>query len=409
MQNKTLYLFTQSFPYTKAAEQTFLQNEIPYLLKIFKKVVIIPEHTEGGRVNLDSRVKIDETLSLFIKKKRIHPLKRCVLGFTIRLFINEFTNNPAIILSPEKLYRLVLSLYRIKVVKEWLSKENFDKDDSVFYTYWFTDTTVALSSIFNKVLTRAHGSDLYEERHNNYIPLREFTLSKIYRVYCVSQAGADYLIQKYPDYKEKISLARIGIKGTINDFTEQKRSDIFRIVSCSSLIPLKRVDLILKAVIEFSDKYPNQKIEYIHFGDGPELNKINDVIASIKNSNLSVKFPGNTDNKIIMAYYTDNFIDVFINASTTEGIPVSIMEAQSFGIPFIATKVGGIPEMASNGNRIIVSANPNSNEIAEKIAKIYEMDNNELIKLRENSFLNWKLNFNSDTNFSKFAEEISRI
>jgi len=43
----------------------------------------------------------------------------------------------------------------------------------------------------------------------------------------------------------------------------------------------------------------------------------------------------------VLNYYASNPVDVFINTSSSEGLPVSIMEAMSFGIPVIATNVGG--------------------------------------------------------------------
>ncbi len=49
----------------------------------------------------------------------------------------------------------------------------------------------------------------------------------------------------------------------------------------------------------------------------------------------------------LMLFFKENSVDLFINASITEGTPVSIMEAISCGIPIIATDVGGNPEIVS--------------------------------------------------------------
>ena len=48
---------------------------------------------------------------------------------------------------------------------------------------------------------------------------------------------------------------------------------------------------------------------------------------------------------------------MFINLSSSEGIPVSIMEAQSFGIPVIATNVGGSGEIVVSETGVLVDEN----------------------------------------------------
>jgi len=43
-----------------------------------------------------------------------------------------------------------------------------------------------------------------------------------------------------------------------------------------------------------------------------------------------------------------------MNLSETEGIPVSIMEAQSAGVPILATNLGGTSEIVNNENGFLV-------------------------------------------------------
>ena len=58
---------------------------------------------------------------------------------------------------------------------------------------------------------------------------------------------------------------------------------------------------------------------------------------------------GNVDNAALLEdYITENYY-LFVNVSSSEGIPVSIMEASSVGIPCLATDVGGTGEIISDG------------------------------------------------------------
>jgi len=41
--------------------------------------------------------------------------------------------------------------------------------------------------------------------------------------------------------------------------------------------------------------------------------------------------------------------DVFVLASRQEGLPVTLMEATSVGMPIVATAVGGVPQVVTDG------------------------------------------------------------
>ena len=49
-----------------------------------------------------------------------------------------------------------------------------------------------------------------------------------------------------------------------------------------------------------------------------------------------------------------NYIDALINVSESEGLPFSMMEAISFGIPVIGTNVGGVKEIINNDTGILL-------------------------------------------------------
>ena len=53
--------------------------------------------------------------------------------------------------------------------------------------------------------------------------------------------------------------------------------------------------------------------------------------------NIKVDLMGNLPHEKVMSFYKDYAVNLFVNVSKSEGLPVSIMEAVSFGIPVRAT------------------------------------------------------------------------
>ncbi len=102
------------------------------------------------------------------------------------------------------------------------------------------------------------------------------------------------------------------------------------------MVPVKRLNILIEALSKVS-----KEAHWIHFGDGDLKDELTDLAGRILPENIHWKFAGYMDNKEILKQYKTMEFSVFVNVSESEGLPVSIMEAASFGIPIIATDVGG--------------------------------------------------------------------
>lgn len=65
-------------------------------------------------------------------------------------------------------------------------------------------------------------------------------------------------------------------------------------------------------------------------------------------------------------------VDIFTLSSTSEGLPVSIMEAMNAGLPVVATAVGGVPEAVTDGESGVVVPPRNSQALAEALLRLAE-------------------------------------
>ena len=88
--------------------------------------------------------------------------------------------------------------------------------------------------------------------------------------------------------------------------------------------------------------------------------------TNIRN-NIKINFLGKLEKEKVMNFYLTNHVDLFLNTSISEGIPVSIMEAISFGIPILATNVGGTKEIVNNTTGFLIDAEFKPENIAEII------------------------------------------
>ncbi|MDD0858820.1 glycosyltransferase [Arthrobacter alpinus] len=78
------------------------------------------------------------------------------------------------------------------------------------------------------------------------------------------------------------------------------------------------------------------------------------IASEVEREDLVIELKGAVANDEVLNFYRNHEISVFINVSTSEGVPVSIMEAISFDIPVVATSVGGTPEIVG-GSCIVAS------------------------------------------------------
>jgi glycosyltransferase involved in cell wall biosynthesis len=116
--------------------------------------------------------------------------------------------------------------------------------------------------------------------------------------------------------------------------------DIVRFVCVARLCTEKGIEPLLRAFARARDQ--GVAADLTLAGDGPDRARFERLAATLGVAD-HVRFRGRFPHSALGAILGE--ADVFVLASLTEGLPVSVMEAMAHGLPIVATRVGGVPEV----------------------------------------------------------------
>jgi len=407
---KTLILLTESYPFLY--EEFFLDDEIGIIAKRFEKIIIITKeqnnpnyirhlpsnvfvNTYSQKVTID--IKIFGLLSfskIFFWKEIFYIIK----NFKLKLIFHIFKIMYMDIVKARILTRFINIIVR---------KNRYESQNIIFYSYWHDYKSLALALLKKenkdfKCISRSHGWDIFFDRHPiPYLPFKKNIVLSLDQTYSISLAGKmEFLRLLGSQFENKISISRLG-KTSTRVCNVQKKEDSVLFCSCSFLLPLKRIHLIIDILAQLQFK----KIKWVHWGEG-ELRKELEEYAKQKISHVEFCFKGIVKNSEILEFYHNNYVDLFINVSESEGIPVSIMEALSAGIPIIATDVGGTSEIVNKKFGFLINKEFDVNVIAQVIETYLSSSLENQLHYRQNAFDFWKKSYNADINYNKFADEL---
>lgn len=408
---KLLVVFANSFPYN--ISEPFLANEHPLYKEFFDKTLMVTNGKKGEkptrRIN-DPEIELitDHTLSKDLKS----IIEAIPWVLTDKMFYKELKWLLHNKFSFKKFYEMtVVSLcanHRARLAYKWL-KSHQEYKPSVLYGTWLYIPAYAAVRLKSKLsggcfsVSRAHGFDIYLERHETgYIPFQKQLFYALNEISAISDNGREYLAKEY-GFESKVTVNRLGAtdREKTNPYSDR---EIFRIVSCSRVIPLKRLDRLADAL----KMIDNRRVHWTHIGDGEDFEKLKERLKNLPD-NISVSLYGRIPNEKVYDIYGEQPFHAFINISETEGVPVSIMEAMSFSIPAIATAVGGTPEVVDDGkNGILLDAEFTDEQLVNGILKIADMSEEDYLNLRNNSrnkFQDEYCAINNNRRFLKYLSE----
>ena len=153
--------------------------------------------------------------------------------------------------------------------------------------------------------------------------------------------------------------------------------------------------------------YPEIDFFWNHIGGGPELYKIQRIVReNAKLSSMVVLNGYLVPHQSVIDHYRSNCVDLVVNTSSSEGTPVSLMEAACFGVPIMATNVGGNLDIVKATGGFLLSANPSPHEIAMQISSFAMLNNEEKIRYRVAARSGWQQSYSAEINYKDLAKLI---
>lgn len=402
-----LFLLSKDFPDNKG--ESFLQLEVEYLDTHFQKIYTLPFNRPD---NFNTRYKNLEVISVINKKLGLKHKFYGLINFFFYYFFTELKRNFNYqgflsILKTNISYFLSCYSRALEIERELNSKYPEFKN-AIFYSYWLDENGLILTILKRrnkkiKAIGRGHGFDVFSEQARfGYNKFQASIIKYLDIIVSVSNKGTDYLKMKYPGEKKKIFTSYLGTASHEN-FNPITNDEIV-IVSCAHIRPVKAIHKIPEAL-----GMVNFKCRWIHLGGyhGEEYKRVVEQkieTACAQNKHLEIEIKGNLSPEEIFRFYKTVPISFFISVSHNEGLPVSMMEAISFGIPILSTDVGGCNEICvENVSGKLMPGNVESKELAQYITS-FTKELNYYIYNRNKIKEFWKNRFCADINYKNFIK-----
>ena len=286
--------------------------------------------------------------------------------------------------------------------------------DLIFVNGLGTEATIANIFLKKKIIRKIVGDPVWERAYSkakisesfdefqvkNYgfsislqKKVRSFSIKKSDIVVTPSKHLKNFILNL--GFKNKIEIINNGVfipEENTNIFT----NDQINITIVSRLVSHKNIEKIIKAISDLNSPLINLNI----IGDGPELNQLQKISLESNNKD-NIIFHGKLNRDDINHIFLKS--DIYIQASNYEGLPHSLLEAMSYGIPVLCTPVGECKEILGNEDRgYILDLPVSKNNIKSKISEIIGEKNIANKKgERGKDFINEKYNLTNSFNLYK--------
>ncbi len=404
MSKKKMFLITDSFPYGPG-ESSFILPELKWLDREFDVSIISCGTSTERTTGLPANIGVYRC-----PKNKVSWVTGCIKAVFDPMLYREICRAFKRAKHPSLAVLQCIDYYgeSESFAKQFRAVVEAEGKPDIIYCYWHRPALFGILRTKKlypgaKIIARAHGYDLFAERYSTgYIPYKQESDELLDRVFLACRAGYDYYNTNYSvSDPPKSSIAYLGTDNTST--AAWAPSETLRLISCSNMVEVKRIELLIEALALVDDR----KISWTHIGDGQLRAHLEKQAAEKldKKPNIEYTFAGQMPNTEVKRMLETGGYDFFVTVTKTEGgVPVSIAEACSFGIPVIATNVGGVPEIVDNTNGFLMEADPCAQAVADTLIKAADIGQEEYMQMRKTAQVKWRENFCAAENAQRFTQ-----
>lgn len=397
----------------------FMLTELHYAAKEFDRVVYITRELENDNsfliqeknVSVQEIKKTDRLISLlklpflFLRKEIRHEVMQAARHRSV---------------PPKYVYHLGKELYCTQnlyhaaepIVKSLIEQ----KEDIVVQATWFDVSAYAASRIKEKypqmkAVSFAHAFEI-NPKVSDFVGYSsdEYKLRLLEEIYFIANGMMGIYKEALPPWisynSDKMHIRYLGSVRYFVPAAKKKDNKEIVLCTCSSVVALKRLDIIINTLSLWNS---NNSVHWIHLGGGPLMEQLRQLAEEKlgKKQNVTYEFTGKLENIEVHKFYRDHYIDLFLNVSESEGLPVSIMEAMSYGIPTMATDVGATREVVQK-KEMLLPKDITPEKLIRRIGWFHALPQSEQLAYRNECRAVWEKQFDAAKIATKYYKELGR-
>lgn len=297
-------------------------------------------------------------------------------------------------------------------LRQIIREQHLENSQLVVYSFWFSHHAMAIPLLRRefpqlRYVSRAHGIDVYPERHpRGHLPFHGLR-AMVPDVLAPCSLDGLRTLQKEGVPAARLVLAHLGAPQGPQQPCPASADNELALVSCSSMLPVKRLPMLVRLLAELARQRPQLRITWHHLGDGPEGTQVRAAVEQLLRPlpNITPVLHGQLTPEGVRTFLTGAHcpLDALVNVSSKEGLPVSMMEALAAGLPVVGPDVGGVAEIITPETGVLLPADCDSRVFLQAIDTLPAWKTPQK-RARNQAF--FAAHFQMDTNYRQFAETI---